>query len=94
MAKIPLFANWTWKLGIPEPFNGLASNVSTTYYSTYCTVATKKSTLHGPLLSAILAYMEMDTTLTPGSTSENAIGTQGEKTVVVLLLIFFDLKLL
>jgi len=82
MAKIPLFANWTWKLGIPEPFDGLASNVSTTYYSTYCTVATKKSTLHGPLLSAILAYMEMDTTLTPGSTSESAIGTQGEKTVV------------
>ena len=82
MAKIPLFANWTWKLGIPEPFDGLASNVSTAYYSTYCTVATKKSTLHGPLLSAILAYMEMDTTLTPGSTSESAIGTQGEKTVV------------
>lgn len=82
MAKIPLFANWTWKLSIPEPFDSLASNVSTTHYSTYCTVANKKSTLHGPLLSAVLAYMEMDTTLTPGSTSESAIGTQGEKTVV------------
>lgn len=82
MAKIPLFANWTWKLGIPEPFDSLASNVSTTHYSAYCTVTNKKSTLHGPLLSAVLAYMEMDTTLTPGSTSESAIGTQGEKTVV------------
>ena len=74
MAKIPLFANWTWKLGIPEPFDSLAFNVSTTHYSTYCTVTNKKSTLHRPLLSAVLAYMEMDTTLTPGSTSESAIG--------------------
>ena len=45
MAKIPLFANWTWKLGIPEPFDSLAFNVSTTHYSTYCTVTNKKSTL-------------------------------------------------
>ena len=44
-------------------------------------MATKKATLHAPLLSAVLAYMEMDTSLTPFSTSESAIGTQGEKTV-------------
>ncbi len=81
MAKTPLFANWTWKLSMPEPFDKIASNVSTTHYSTYCTVATKKATLHSPLLAAILAYMEMDTSLTPGSSSESAIGSQGEKTV-------------
>lgn len=81
MAKTPLFANWTWKLSMPEPFDKIASNVSTTHYSTYCMVATKKATLHSPLLAAILAYMEMDTSLTPGSSSESAIGSQGEKTV-------------
>ena len=81
MAKSPLFNNWTWKLSMPEPFDKIASNVSTTHYSSYCTVAAKKSTLHAPLLAAILAYMEMDTSLTPGSSSESAIGTQGEKTV-------------
>lgn len=81
MAKSPLFNNWIWKLSMPEPFDKIASNVSTTHYSSYCTVAAKKSTLHAPLLAAILAYMEMDTSLTPGSSSESAIGTQGEKTV-------------
>lgn len=81
MAKTPLFATWTWKLSMPEPFDAIASNTSTTYYSTYCTTPTKKSTLHSPILAAILAYMDMDTTLTPGSSSESAIGTQGDKTV-------------
>lgn len=81
MAKTPLFANWTWKLSMPEPFDKIASNVSTSHYSAYCTVATKKATLHSPLLAAILAYMEMDTSLTPGSSSESAIGSQGDKTV-------------
>lgn len=81
MAKVQLFANWTWKVGLPEPFDKIASNVSTGHYSGYCTVATKKSTLHSSLLSAVLAYMEMDTSLTPGSSSESAIGTQGDKIV-------------
>ena len=81
MAKSPLFNNWTWKLGMPEPFDKAASTISTAPYSSYCTVAAKKATLHAPLLSAVLAYMEMDTSLTPGSSSESAIGTQGEKTV-------------
>lgn len=80
MAKVQLFANWTWKISLPEPFDKSA-NVSTDHYSTYCNVATKKSTLHSPLLSAVIAYMEMDTTLTPGSSSESAIGTQGDKVV-------------
>lgn len=81
MAKVQLFANWTWKVGLPEPFDKVASNVSTGHYSSYCTVTTKKSTLHSSLLSAVLAYMEMDTSLTPGSSSESAIGTQGDKIV-------------
>lgn len=80
MAKVQLFANWTWKISLPEPFDKSA-NVSTDHYSGYCTVATKKSTLHSSLLSAVLAYMEMDTSLTPGSSSESAIGTQGDKIV-------------
>ena len=81
MAKSPLFNNWTWKLSMPEPFDKTASNVSTAHCSTYNTMATRKATLHSPLLAAVLAYMEMDTSLTPGSSSESAIGTQGDKTV-------------
>ena len=81
MAKIPLFGNWTWKLSLPEPFDSVANNISTAHYSIYCTTATKKSTLHGPALSAILAYLEMDTSLSPASASECAIGTQGDKIV-------------
>lgn len=81
MAKIPLFGNWTWKLALPEPFDKVSNNVSTTHYSIYCTTAIKKSTLHSPALSAVLAYLDMDTSFTPASTSESAIGTQGEKIV-------------
>lgn len=82
MPRTPLLANWTWKLPLPAPFDTVASNVSTTHYSTYCTASTKKATLHSSILNAILAYMDTDTTLSPGSTSENAVGTQGDKTVV------------
>lgn len=84
MPKVQLFANWTWKISLPEPFDKVASNVSTDHYSSYCMVATKKSTLHSSLLSAILAYMEMDTSLTPGSSSESAIGTQGDTPKVAM----------
>lgn len=81
MAKVQLFANWTWKMSMPAPFDTVVDTVSKTFYSTYCTVATKKSTLHSPILSAILAYLEMDTTFTPASASECAIGTQGDKII-------------
>lgn len=81
MAKIQLFATWTWKMSLPAPFDTVTDNVSKVHYSRYCTVATKKSTLHSPILSAILAYLEMDTSFTPGSTSECAIGTQGDKII-------------
>ncbi len=81
MATIPLFASWTWKRSLPEPFDKVSSLVSTTHYSSYCMVSTKKSTLHPAFLSALLAYMEMDTTLTPASSSECAIGTQDGKII-------------
>ncbi len=81
MPTIPLFANWTWKRSLPEPFDKTSGTISTTHYSTYCIVSTKKATLHPAFLSALLAYMDMDTTLTPASTSECAIGTQDEKIV-------------
>lgn len=81
MAKIKLFDTWTWKLDLPEPFDTIPDHVSKTFYSCYCNVATKKSTLHGACLSAILAYLDMDTTFSPGTTAEHAIGTQGDKIV-------------
>lgn len=81
MAKIKLFDTWTWKLDLPEPFDSVPDHVSKTFYSCYCNVATKKSTLHGACLSAILAYLDMDTTFSPGTTAEHAIGTQGDKIV-------------
>lgn len=82
MAQIPLFANWTWKLTLPEPFDKVSNTVSTDHYSTYCSGSAKKSTLHSSALSAILAYMEMDTTLTPAGASESAIGSQGSDKIV------------
>lgn len=81
MAKVQLYATRTWKMSLPEPFDKTVNPVSTSHYSRYCSVATKKSTLHSPSLSAILAYMEMDTAVTPGSVSECAIGTQGDKLI-------------
>ncbi len=41
----------------------------------------QKATFHASVLQAILSYMDMDTSLTPSGTSENAIGTQGEKLI-------------
>lgn len=82
MAQTPLFANWTWKLTLPEPFDKVSNTVSTDHYSTYCSGSAKKSTLHSSALSAILAYMEMDTTLTPAGASESAIGSQGSDKIV------------
>lgn len=80
MAKTPLFGNWTWKLSLPIPFDK-SNNISTTHHSRYCTASIKKSTLHAPILNAVLAYLDMDTSLNPGSASPCAIGTQGEKIV-------------
>lgn len=81
MAKTQLFANWSWKRKLPEPFD-TEPETSTVHYSQYCNTSAKKSTLHSACLSAILAYMEMDTSITPGSVSSCAFGTQGEKMIV------------
>lgn len=81
MAKTALFGNWTWKLSMPAPFDTLSTNTSTTHFSSYCLTATKKSTLHAPILQSILAYLDMDTSFTPATTSESAVGTQGDKIV-------------
>ena len=81
MPNVPLFATWTWKMPLPEPFDKVTNNVSTTHYSKYCTVSTKKSTLHAYALQAILSYLEMDTSITPGTASQCAIGTQKDRTI-------------
>ena len=81
MPNVPLFATWTWKMPLPEPFDKVTNNVSTTHYSKYCNVSTKKSTLHAYALQAILSYLEMDTSITPGTTSQCAIGTQKDRTI-------------
>lgn len=79
MAKTPLFSTWTWKLSIPAPFDSITDTKSTTHYSAHNVQSPPKATLHGAILSAILAYMEMDTSITPSPTAEHAIGTQGDK---------------
>ena len=81
MAKVKLYENRTWSMPLPKPFDVTVNTVSTKLYSRYNTAATKKSTLHSPSLSAILAYLDMDTIYTPASTSESAIGTQGDKVI-------------
>lgn len=37
MAKVQLFANWTWKISLPEPFDK-STNVSTDHYSSFETI--------------------------------------------------------
>jgi len=81
MAKTQLYANWTWKCTLPAPFDKAAKNVSTSTFSKYCTTTTKKSTLHSASLRAILAYMEMDTSVTPAPSGDCAMGTQGDKII-------------
>ena len=68
-------------MALPKPFDLTINGVSTKLYSRYNTAASKKATRHSPSLSAILAYLDMDTTCTPAGTSESAIGTQGDKII-------------
>ena len=81
MAKTALFSNWTWGHTMPEPFDKAASTASTEHISQYNTMATPKSTLHPYTLSALLAYLEMDTAITPAGSSEHAIGTQKDLSI-------------
>lgn len=77
MAKTRLYENWTWNVTLPEPFNELPTKRSTSATSKYNTAATP-ATLHGAVLRALMEYMEIDTTIS-SSTSESAIGTQGDQ---------------
>lgn len=79
MAKTLLYGNWTWKRPLPAPFDTIPDHVSTTKYSEYCQTSAKKATLHAASLSAILAYMEIDTSVTTPVTTGSAIGTQNDK---------------
>lgn len=81
MAKTALFNAWTWKCSLPEPFDAVTDNVSKTHYSKYSPSSNPKSTLHSSILSAVLAYMEVDTALTSAPSSPSAIGTQDDLTV-------------
>lgn len=81
MAKTALFNAWTWKCSLPEPFDAVTDNVSKTHYSKYSPSSNPKSTLHSSILSAVLAYMEVDTSLTPAPSSPSAIGIQDDLTV-------------
>ncbi|MBO5177790.1 MAG: AAA family ATPase [Lachnospiraceae bacterium] len=81
MAKNKLYDSRTWRMTLPEPFHLTVNGTSTIHYSRYNMASAKKATLHSPTLSAILAYLDMDTTYTPASTSACAIGTQGDKIV-------------
>lgn len=81
MPSIPIFSSWTWKLSLPAPFDTVADNKSTAHCSVHNAQSPRRSTLHGPVLSAILAYMDMDTSVTPSPTAEHALGTQGDLTI-------------
>lgn len=81
MAKTALFSTWTWKLSLPAPFDTITDTISKTHYSKYSSTASPKSTLHSSILSAVLAYMDIDTTLTPAPTSLSAVGTQDDLNV-------------
>ncbi len=59
MANKKLFRNWTFKRNIPQPFETYKNQKSTEYYSIYCHTQTKVATLHGQVLAAIEAYVNM-----------------------------------
>ena len=81
MAKTALFNSWTWKLFLPAPFDTITDTISKIHYSKYAPASSPKSTLHSSILSAVLAYMDIDTTLTPAPTSLSAVGTQDDLNV-------------
>ena len=62
MANTRLYEKWTWNIGLPEPFDQAAHTKSSTDKSKYNTTTTV-ATYHGPVLQALMEYMEMDTTI-------------------------------
>ena len=77
MANTRLYEKWTWNIGLPEPFDKAAHTKSSTDKSKYNTTTTV-ATYHGPVLQALMEYMEMDTSIS-SSMSNSAIGTQNEQ---------------
>lgn len=80
MPQCKLFAEWTFKLDLPEPFNDPSvQKARTDVYSRYCSTRAKRSTLHAPTLRALLKYAALvdaaeNNTWDP---SFGAIGNQG-----------------
>lgn len=78
MPNCKLFDSWTWNRGLPAPFDTLPSAARTDVHSQYNNMnGTPRSTIHSMLITAILAYMEIDTSLNPSPARNGAIGTQG-----------------
>lgn len=84
MPQSKLFQSWTWARSIPEPFNDSGVTTSRTdAVSKYNSTASPKATLHAATLRAILAYMEIDTSIgTPLTGAKGAVGTQSEEMIV------------
>lgn len=77
MATTRLYESWTWNIGLPKPFDKSAHKHSSTDKSKYNN-STTVATFHGPVLRALMEYMEMDTTIS-SSMSNSAIGTQNDQ---------------
>lgn len=85
MAKTKLFETWTWRLPFPEPFDDPSlSKTSTDVYSRYNSASSKKSTLHGPSLRALLKYAALVNAAENGddTTDMGAVGHQNDKILV------------
>lgn len=83
MAKTKLFDNWTWNRTLPSPFDTLSSPRRTDVRSQYNNMTGSPiATIHPMLLTSILAYMGIDSSLSPCSTNAGAIGTQGTELTI------------
>mgnify|MGYP000727225797 FL=1 len=78
MPRSKLFESWTWNRALPAPFDSLPNAARTDVHSKYNNMTgTPRATIHSMTIAAILAYMDIDTSITPGATGNGAIGTQG-----------------
>ena len=78
MPRSKLFESWTWNRALPAPFDSLPNAARTDVHSKYNNkTGTPRATIHSMTIAAILAYMDIDTSITPGATGNGAIGTQG-----------------
>lgn len=83
MSNSVLFDSCTFTMEVPPEFK-LYPNESTAYASDFNTMVTKKSTLHAPILRAILAYIKLSKATTDGISVDGlgAIGTQRGKKII------------